>query len=403
MRILIINDGMQIGGIRSSLIAFLKALSARKIEVDVYLCMENPEGIEDLPQSIHIIDIPQFTKIVDSHYGLQRLVYMVQNGTILNALQQKIIARLPIISADQKKRLNMQLYQKRELRMCMSSKVLVDLDKYDLVVSWGELLPTYILANNINCKKKYAWIHPDYIEAGFDSEVDRESFRKMDGIVAVSEAGKDSLQKVFPELVGSIYSIQNLLDIDSIRRKAELFHPSYDERCLHFVTVARLQNISKAYDRALRIAKRLADMKYEFVWHFVGEGEDRTMIENYIRQNGLFDYVKMHGLQENPYPYMKMADLFILQSYYEGQPIVVNEAMVLGTPVLVTNYASAMQQVKNEQEGLIVENNEEDIFLGIQRILDHPSLLQVWKKNLVSKDFSYLTSIEPFLQMTDGK
>ena len=63
----------------------------------------------------------------------------------------------------------------------------------------------------------------------------------------------------------------------------------------------------------------------------------------------------MLGRKLNPYPYIKNADCFVLTSQYEGKPIVIEEAKILHTPIVVTEYTSAHNQIP-ETMGAVVEN-----------------------------------------------
>ena len=48
--------------------------------------------------------------------------------------------------------------------------------------------------------------------------------------------------------------------------------------------------------------------------------------------------VTFTGQLDNPYPVMAGADCFVLTSDYEGQPIVLLEALVLGLPIVTTDF-----------------------------------------------------------------
>ena len=43
------------------------------------------------------------------------------------------------------------------------------------------------------------------------------------------------------------------------------------------------------------------------------------------------------GLKKNPFPYIALADIYVLTSYNEGFPNALVEAMTLGVPVIATN------------------------------------------------------------------
>ena len=52
----------------------------------------------------------------------------------------------------------------------------------------------------------------------------------------------------------------------------------------------------------------------------IGRGEEKGNLLKYIFENKLKKFVKLKNFLENPYPYIKKSDLFVLSSKYEGLP-----------------------------------------------------------------------------------
>ena len=55
----------------------------------------------------------------------------------------------------------------------------------------------------------------------------------------------------------------------------------------------------------------------------------------------------MVGYVDNPYPYIKNADLFCMTSESEGFPTVLIESMIIGCPFVSTNVAGADELAMN--------------------------------------------------------
>ena len=124
--------------------------------------------------------------------------------------------------------------------------------------------------------------------------------------------------------------------------------------------------------------KALKEEGLDFCWHIVGSGYCEREIKEYIDTNGLADCCIMHGHQNNPYPYIKAADLFFLGSYHEAAPMVFAESMLLKVPVLTTNTCSAVELVG--EKGFVCENSEEGIYEALKNLISNKELILLKKK-----------------------
>jgi glycosyltransferase involved in cell wall biosynthesis len=69
----------------------------------------------------------------------------------------------------------------------------------------------------------------------------------------------------------------------------------------------------------------------------LGEGSDRSQIENAVVEQRLTADVALPGFEPNPYRFMNRAAVFALSSAWEGFGVVLVEALALGLPVVSTN------------------------------------------------------------------
>ena len=105
----------------------------------------------------------------------------------------------------------------------------------------------------------------------------------------------------------------------------------------------------------VRIALKLKQRHFKFRWYIVGDGKDYNSVMRLITDNKLENEMVMLGLKSNPYPYIAFADVYVMTSQYEGKPISVEEAKILHTPIITTEYSSAKEQIPDSM-GMIVPN-----------------------------------------------
>ena len=174
-----------------------------------------------------------------------------------------------------------------------------------------------------------------------------------------------------------------------------------DPAFVTLVTAARLQNSHKGIDRAVKALYRLKQDGFAVKWYVFGEGSDRSTIEAMIEEYGLQDDFFLMGNRLNVYPYLAKADLYVMVSRYEGKPIAVTEAQILGLPVITTRYASASEQVEDGVTGLVVENNDNAIYEGLVRAIRCPELLERFRENLKKVDFTNRESLNQFYKLIE--
>jgi len=96
---------------------------------------------------------------------------------------------------------------------------------------------------------------------------------------------------------------------------------------------------------ALAIARKTEDIKLVIV----GEGPERTYLEEKIKRLQLVDDVMLVGYKANPYPYISSSDLFVLSSRWEGYVNTVIEAMALGVDIVATDCKSGPGKLLQEK------------------------------------------------------
>jgi glycosyltransferase involved in cell wall biosynthesis len=104
---------------------------------------------------------------------------------------------------------------------------------------------------------------------------------------------------------------------------------------LRLVAVGRL-DVIKGFDRLIRAFGRVVYRWPGAMLRIVGEGYDRTRLEQLIRDAGLGSSVKLVGHSDDVAGELRRADLFVLSSLYEGMPNTLVEALDQGMRVVAT-------------------------------------------------------------------
>ena len=108
-------------------------------------------------------------------------------------------------------------------------------------------------------------------------------------------------------------------------------------------------NIGRMTDQKdqILILKALNNLKtkMKFKCLILGKGTNKLKLNNFITDNKLNDKIKLSGFKFNPYPFIKMSNLFILSSRYEGLPNVLLEAQYLGKFIISTNCPTGPREI----------------------------------------------------------
>lgn len=370
-RIIIVNDNMNVGGTTSALISLLHHLDYTKYDVTLLLQSREGEFLDRVPDEVKVITTGFVPK---SKFGgvVKRLLDHAMNSN----MYYRILLELKRIFRCESDTM-FPIIQRMITNIVRNDTTIID-DDYDVAISYMELWPTVFTAYRVHARRKIAWLHLDYIGSHLDSSVDRPIYAVFDAVVTVSEQCLSSFRLCFPEYASKATYIENFVPDILIKQLAEEQVLDYSDKYdgLTIVTVCRLKNRHKGIDRAVNACKRLVDLGIKIRWCVVGDGPDRYEIEKQIAMNHLEGIFVLIGARKNPYPYIKMSDIFALPSRYEGKPIVVTEAQIIGRPVIVTAYASAAEQVIHGVDGIIVENSDQSFIDGVVNISTNTLLLR---------------------------
>ena len=257
----------------------------------------------------------------------------------------------------------------------LSDAVDVKNEHYDLAVAFLEGGSTYFVADHVNADKKAAFIHVDYIQAGYNRQLDLDCYDQMDRIFAVSDEVKETFLKMYPEYRNKTEVFHNLIDRDriiSMSKAGSGFKDGFKGK--RIVTVSRLTD-QKALNVSIEAMKlimyRLKTMPdHEPVrWYVFGEGNRRAFLKECIRKNGLEDCFLLCGSTDNPYPYMAQSDIYVHATGYEGKSIAIQEAKILGKAVIASDCSGNREQIENGTDGMLVPFDAVSVSEAVLRLI----------------------------------
>lgn len=262
---------------------------------------------------------------------------------------------------------------------------------YDIECAYLEAGATKVMAASINKKaKKLAWVHCDLQRAVSDPEAFVEKtkpcYEKFDKVLCVSENVKDSFLELFGDTVPAEV-LYNTIDDGEIRDKAQM--PLIEKkRRFTVVTLGRLTE-QKGYDRLLRVHNRLMAEGFEYDLWILGEGPDRPVLEQYVKENGLEDTVRLFGFVDNPYPFIREADLLVCSSRWEGLSTFVTEGLIIGRPVVTTDCTGMRELLGDSEYGLITESSENGLYEGMKTMLRDESLRKHFEDKAAARGMNF--------------
>ena len=382
-KILLVNKSFELGGIQSSMINMANELCQH---YEVHLFLYNPAGVmkERLNSSV---------KVLDSTWRFNCLGMPFK--AVIQTKEIKMIA-FRVFAALWSKLFSNDFPLKVAIRHQPQMK------DYDLVVAYHQeqrkksVVSGFVRVVDrcVEAKRKVAWLHFDSNTIDLDSRYNNPFYQRMDKLVCVSETLMKNFAKVHTELSDKMDYCYNFIPYEAIKQKSMLDQQiAYPVNKFVCFSACRLSE-EKALVRAIYAFADILKEHKDVVWYIAGDGPERSNIETAIKENDLEEYICLIGAQNNPYPYMRNANLVLNVSYHEAAPMVFFESKALGTPVFATRTVSAEELLRDQVDSFICDNSAEGIRNAFALLMANRELVQNAKKALegyhISNDKSLL-------------
>tara|TARA_Y100000385_G_C13109280_1_gene651299 strand:- start:10620 stop:11702 length:1083 start_codon:yes stop_codon:yes gene_type:complete len=184
-------------------------------------------------------------------------------------------------------------------------------------------------------------------------------YSKAPAVIGVSNEIINRLVSLFPftnlKYIPNFYNSESLYKTDF---NTEIQTP-------FLLAVGRLDNSTKQFDKLIEAYIKTNFFKDKVPLYIIGEGPDKAQLEFQIKQGDLENLVCLLGFKSEVKNYMKAAKCIVMSSNVEGFPMVLLEALSIGTPVISFDCPSGPSElIIDGENGVLVENQNFEAFVS---------------------------------------
>lgn len=377
-KLLFVINTLSRAGAETALLALLNSLNPEQVDVSLFVLMGQGELVPELPCYVRVLNKSIQSESVLTAAGRKYMARtmgkaMLSRGTILRKFPYMVSQTAAMVKRGR--------FSVEKLLWPVLAEGAPRLEEeFDLAVAFLEGGSAYYVANFVKAKKKAAFIHIDYAQAGYNRKIDGDCYLKFDRIFTVSKEIQEPFLNIYPELAQRMDVFHNILDVQRIYRLSKEpggFPDDFDG--VKILTVGRLK-AQKALEVSIDAMRLLKDSGVKARWYVLGEGDQRAFLENHIRQQGLEQDFILMGAVGNPYPWFAQADLYVHCSRFEGKSIAIQEALILGCPVVVSDCSGNREQLTDGVNGQLCQLSASEIARTIRQLLADPERMERYRR-----------------------
>lgn len=356
-KILFVTKALWIGGIETALINLLNHIDYSKYDVTLLTTHQVLELLDQINPNCRVLAVDrEKTFTFSEKYRFFRLYQLTEQAEAPSLLHKMLMWITPVI-----KWVENRLYI-RYIRRCLSG------EHFDTCVIYSDVVAE-IAIRAIVADRYLMYYHHGAMRHVYHDEI---AYRKCDKIIAVSENQASELKRFVPSAATKIIVIHNLTDVDGIWKKAEQqTEEEFDPQRFHIVTVGRVSH-EKGMDIAVQVCAKLVKFGLKDIcWWLVGDGPEMQEVRALVTELGVAPYMKLVGMKENPYPYIRQANLYVQPSRVESFGLTMLEAMILGKIVIATMTAGSKEILLQRKNGIICVRNTEELINAVESFILH--------------------------------
>ncbi len=188
----------------------------------------------------------------------------------------------------------------------------------------------------------------------FRKYITKKIIRKTKAIFVISDKLKYSMMS--HGLLGNYESINNTVDTSIFKPQDSTFNKNNELQLLH---ISSLVNREKNITGIIDIIGELVTKKINVKLTIIGSNEkEKKVYDQLINEKKLNKFIDFVGYKtpKEITEYMKISDLFLLFSNFEGMPNVILESLACGLPVISTDVGKVREMI-NSNMGIVLKDN----------------------------------------------
>ncbi|MFV0146882.1 glycosyltransferase [Empedobacter falsenii] len=338
---------LEMGGVPRVVLDLLRNLPKDKFEFTLMLNLYQGELVKEIPADLKVIVVEKGKEQMSSNSFVQKM------QLIWRRLKLEVYDRFPSI-----------LY------------ALKVPEKYDIEVSPGYAEFDMVLNSPDKNSRKIGWFHTD---VGYDKDQKRvlsriEKMKHFDFMIFGSKQTRQVIDDLYQVKYPKSTVIYNVIKVDEVLKKAELFEHSYETALPVFSSMGRLHH-RKGYHTLMKVHKRLLEDGFHHKIAVIGGGNEMENLKNQQKELAVENSFLLLDSQTNPYPYIKASDYFILPTQSESYPLVIGEVMCMRKPIISTNVGGIAEMIEDGVDGVLIQYDEDEMYQAMKSFLTNPELV----------------------------
>lgn len=365
MKIVMVFDGLQIGGIERVGADYARILTSAGHDVTIINLRPHLTDLEkEFPSSCHMVHFNYSRKLTPEQYN--KAIRMWNWGKY--AYPMMATALFPL-----------------NLALKIKSRIQIK-NQYDLTIAFSGHFNdlTFVADGFVKSKHKLCWLHGALYSYLLLSDGFLNLYRKIKNLVVLVESGQHEVFEYNKYLHLNIHQLYNPSFIAEKQINDKEIQKLKEKYGKYIVMVSRIEAPQKnpytLIDAFALVLKKHEDLNLVFV----GDGPDRTKAMEYAKKKGeeISAHIFFEGAKTNVQDYYSSAFMMVQSSEFEGLPTTIIEALYFHLPIVATDCPTGPREILgNNDFGLLCKvHNATDMAKQINLLIENDKLYNYYKQ-----------------------